>query len=128
MIPPLAILLRISARFILDPTHAAALTGVSLSTPEALTDTRVVGGLTLTIAGVIAAAIFSRRRLRMGHTTIAAMMGSILAIRIFGFMHDGTTLAMGDQKVKTIGETIFLTLNAVGYGVQTWRSKQTEGQ
>jgi hypothetical protein len=64
----------------------------------------------------------------MGHTTIAAMMGSILAIRIFGFMHDGTTLAMGDQKVKTIGETIFLTLNAVGYGVQTWRSKQTEGQ
>jgi hypothetical protein len=115
MILPLAIMLRISVHYIADPSHAAAATGVSLSTPEALTDTRVVGGLTLTIAAVIAAAIFSRRRLRFGHAIVAVMMGTILAIRLFGFAHDGTTLAMGDQMRKTIGEIIFLVLNTIGF-------------
>jgi hypothetical protein len=128
LLPPLAILLRISARLIFDPTHAAASTGVSLSTPEALTDTRAVGGLALTVAAVVAAAVFSRRRLRMGHATIVVTMGSILAIRLFGFTADGTTLAMGDQKVKAAGEVTFLVLNAVAYAAQGWRSKPAEEQ
>jgi hypothetical protein len=128
MIPPLVILVAISARFILDPAHAAAKSGVALTTPEAMTDTRVVGGMTLTISALIASSIFSRHRLRMGHATIATMMAWVLAVRMFGFMTDGTTLAMGDQRVKTTGEVVFLLLNVVGYAVQTWRAERAEGQ
>lgn len=126
MVPPLVILLRIAASFVLDPSHAAAPTGVSLTTPEALTDTRVVGGLAVAVAAVVAAAIFSRTRLRLGHATIAVMMASILAIRLFGFATDGTTLEMGGQRVKTTGEGVFLVLNAIGYAVHHRGSKRRE--
>lgn len=47
MVPPTLILAVISFRYISDPAHAVSATGVTLSTPEALTDTRVVGGITL---------------------------------------------------------------------------------
>jgi hypothetical protein len=60
-----------------------------------MTDMRVVGGLALTIALVIATSIPSPRRLRSGHLTVIALMGLVLAVRLFGFAHDGTTLAMG---------------------------------
>jgi hypothetical protein len=46
-------------------------------------------------------------------------MGVTLVVRIFGFMNDGTTLAMGNQRPITIVEIVFLTLNAVGFIVQT---------
>src|SRR5579872_2016501 len=125
MAPPIFIMVLVSVRCIFNPTHAIASTGVTLSTPEAITDTRVMGGLSLTLAFVIASAIFSRGSLRMGHATVVALMAFVLAVRMFGFMLDGTTLAMGDQKVKTIGEIVFLTLNSVGLIFQTYLVKQT---
>jgi hypothetical protein len=105
------VMFRVALRYIFDPVHAASTTGVSLTTPEALTDTRVVGSLTLTIVFVIASCLFSPRRMRWGHATVAIMMALILVVRLFGFAHDGTTLAMGDQKLKTVGEIVFLSLN-----------------
>jgi hypothetical protein len=109
----------IGSRFITNPSQGAAATGVTLSTPEAITDTRVMGALALTIAFALATFISSRSRLRMGHITIVAMMLLILAVRIFGFAVDGTTLAMGGQKVKFTGELVFLTLNAIALALQT---------
>jgi hypothetical protein len=109
----------IGLRFITNPSQGAAATGVTLSTPEAITDTRVMGALALTIAFALATFISSRSRLRMGHITIVAMMLLILAVRIFGFAKDGTTLAMGGQKVKFTGELVFLTLNAIALALQT---------
>jgi hypothetical protein len=47
------------------------------------------------------------------------MMALILAVRIFGFAIDGTTLAMGGQKFKFTGEVVFLTLNAIALAFQT---------
>src|SRR6266853_6234774 len=116
---PTLIMIAIAVRFIGNPSHAASLTGVTLSTPEALTDTRVTGALALTIAFATASSILSRQRLRMGHATVIVLMAFILAVRIYGFATDGTTLAMGGQRVKTIGETLFLTLNAIGLFLQT---------
>lgn len=124
MAPAILIMVAISFRYIWDPAHAASPTGVVLSTPEALTDTRVVGGFTLSLAVIVASAIFSQRRLRMGHAILIAVMGLVLAVRLYGFMEDGTTLAMGDQKVKTIGEIVFLVLNSIGFAIQTLRTKQ----
>lgn len=124
MIPPTLIMVLIGVRYITNPLHAASPTGVMLSTPEALTDTRVAGALAISLAFVIAASLVSLQRLRMGHLTVIALMALILAVRMFGFAEDGTTLATGDQKVKTIGETLFLTLNALGFAVQTYLGKQ----
>jgi hypothetical protein len=124
--PPMLIMILIAVRCISDPIHAVAAKGVILSTPEALTDMRVIGGLALTIALVIATSITSPRRLRSGHLTIMALMGLVLAVRLFGFANDGTTLAMGDQKVKFTGEILFLTLNTLGFILQTYLRTENE--
>jgi len=124
---PTLVMILISIRFILDPSHAASPIGVSLSTPEALTDTRVVGGITLTVAFILLTAIFSRRRLRMGHAVVVALMALILTVRIFGFVRDGTRLGTGTQSVKTTGEVVFLVLNAAGLVLQTDRAKNKGG-
>src|SRR6201981_3754693 len=76
---PALVMILISIRYIRDPAHAAAPTGVTLSTPEALTDTRVVGGITLTISFILVSAVLSRRRLPMGRAVVVALMAFILA-------------------------------------------------
>ena len=125
LIPPALIMILISIRFIGNPTHAVASTGVTLSTPEALTDMRALGALALTLAFVIGSSLVSARSLRRGHATVVALMALILALRLFGFAHDGTTLATADQTVKTIGEIVFLTLNTLGFALQTYLRRQT---
>lgn len=122
---PMLLLILIAFRYITNPTHAAAPTGVALTTPEALTDTRIVGALALTIVFALASCFVSLRRLRMGHAIVMALMFLIFTVRMFGFTEDGTTLAMGAQKVKTVGEVVFLLLNAVGYVLQTYLVKPT---
>ena len=57
-----------------------------------------------------------------------ALMGLVLAVRLFGFAHDGTTLAMGDQKVKFTGEIVFLTLNTLGFILQTYLHGRNEAK
>jgi hypothetical protein len=119
MVPPTIIMVLIGFRYITNPLHAASRTGVSLATPEALTDTRVVGALALTLAFAIAISLGSLPRLRIGQLIVIALMGLILAVRFFGFSEDGTTLAMGDQRVKVIGETVFFLLNTAGLFLQS---------
>ena len=122
---PMLLLILIAFRYITNPTHAASATGVALTTPEALTDTRIAGALALTIVFALASCLVSIRRLQMGHAIVMALMFFIIAVRMFGFAEDGTTLAMGEQKVKTVGEVVFLLLNAVGYVLQTYLVKPT---
>lgn len=125
MLPPMLIMVLIAVHYITNPTHGASLTGVALTTPEALTDTRVTGALALTVAFAIASSFASLRKLRAGHAIIIALMASILAVRMFGFHVDGTTLSMGDQRVKTIGESVFLVLNSFGLYLQTHLARET---
>jgi hypothetical protein len=127
-IPPALIMILIGVRFITDPVHGVAGTGVSLSTPEAVTDTRVIGALALTIAGVLASMLVSRRRLRAAHALVVGLMALILAIRMFGFSVDGTTLAMGGQKVKFTVEVVFLVLNTLAFSLQSYVSKRIGGR
>jgi len=122
---PMLLLTVIAFRYITNPTHAAAAKGVALTTPEASTDTRVVGALALTIVFALASCFVSLQRLRTGHAIVMALMFLILAVRMFGFAEDGTTLAMGEQKVKTVGEIVFLLLNTAGYVLQTFFVKPT---
>ena len=127
-VPPTLIMTLIGIHVITDPIHAIAAIGVTLTTPEAVTDTRAMGALALTIAGVLASFVVSRRRLRAAHAVVIGLMATILAVRVFGFAVDGTTLAMGGQKVKFTGEAVFLTLNSLAFWMQTHISNRTGGQ
>lgn len=72
----------------------------------------------LTLLILLLTFVASRQRLWLGHLQLAVFMGATLVLRIFGFMHDGTTLAMGNQRPITIVEIVFLTLNIVGLLLQ----------
>ena len=124
MFPPVLVFGLISIRFLTNPGHA--IPGVTLHTPEAFTDTRVMGAWMLTLLMMLIAFLPSDDRLWMGHLQLAAFMGVTLVVRIFGFMNDGTTLAMGNQKPITIVEIVFLLLNVLGLVVQTRLLKQSE--
>jgi len=116
---PIFVLLMVNLRYVLDPIHAASPTGVTLSTPEALTDTRDAGAAGLVIALVLVWTLFGRGRLWIGHAVVIAFMALALAIRLFGFTQDGTTLAMGNQKAKVLIEVVFIVLSAVALATQT---------
>ena len=117
MFPPLVVFTLIGIRFLSNPSHATP--GVTLNTPEAFTDTRVLGAWMVTLVMMLIAFLLSGKRLWLGHLQLAIFMGVTLALRTFGFIHDGTTLAMGNQRVITIAETVFLALNTLGLVIQT---------
>ena len=116
MLPPVLIFTLISVRFLTNPGHATP--GVTLNTPEAFTDTRVIGAWMVTLLIMLITFLLSEDRLWLGHLQLAFFMGATLVIRIFGFMNDGTTLAMGNQRAITIVEIVFLILNCAGLLLQ----------
>ena len=117
MLPPVFVFTLISIRFFTNPAHATP--GVILDTPEAFTDTRVIGAWMVTLLSMLLTFLFSDDRLWLGHLQLAIFMGVTLVVRIFGFINDGTTLAMGNQRPITIVEFIFLVLNTLGFILQT---------
>ena len=117
MFPPVIIFTLIMLRYFINPAHA--ISGTILTTPEAFTDTRVIGAWMLTLLILLVTFLLSRERLWMGHLQLVVFMATALVARIFGFLHDGTTLAMGNQRVITIVEIVFLILNSIGLVLQT---------
>ena len=112
MFPPMMILSLLTVRHLTNP--GGAITGVALKTPEAFTNTRVLGAWILTLLVMQIIFVSSPRRFWLGHLQLAAFMGFTLVTRVFGFLNDGTTLAMGNQRIITIVETVFLILNLIG--------------
>jgi hypothetical protein len=117
MLPPVLVFTLISLRYLTSP--GAKTPGVSLRTPEAFTDTRVIGAWMVTLLVMLITFHLAESRLWLGHLQLAAFMGITLAVRIFGFINDGTTLQTGNQRTITIVEIVFLVLNTVGFVVQT---------
>lgn len=122
MLPPIFVFTLIGIRFLTNPGHA--IPGVTLLAPEAFTDTRVLAAWMATLVITLIACLLSENRLWLGHLQLIAFMGMTLAVRIFGFIHDGTTLAMGNQRTITIVETVFLALNTLGLAVQIWLAQK----
>jgi hypothetical protein len=124
MLPPILVLTLIGIRFLTNPGHA--IPGVTLNTPEAFTDTRVLGAWMVTMVIMVIVFFLSENRLWLGNLQLAVFMGTTLAVRIFGFLSVGTTLAMGNQRRITIVETVFLVLNTLGLVVQTRLIKESQ--
>lgn len=116
MFPPIIIFTAISLRYFTNPAHA--ISGTTLNSPEAFTDTRVIGAWTLTLLIMLFTFLLSKPRLWLGHLQLVFFMAATLVVRIYGFAHDGTTLTMGNQRVITIVEITFLVLNSIGLAVQ----------
>lgn len=123
MLPPALVFTLIGVRFLENPGHATP--GVTLNTPEAFTDTRVLGAWMVTLVTMLIAFLLSEHRLWLGHLQLTVLMGATLAVRIFGFINDGTTLAMGNQRTITIIEIVFLALNTLGLVVQTRSARKS---
>jgi len=123
MLPPVPLFTLISIRFFTNPGHATP--GVTLNTPEAFTDTRVIGAWMVTLLSMLITFLFSEDRLWLGHLQLAIFMGVTLVVRIFGFMNDGTTLAIGNQRPITIVEIAFLALNTLGFIAQTRSTRKS---
>jgi hypothetical protein len=117
MFPPVIIFTLIMLRYFTNPAHA--ISGTILTTPETFTDTRVIGAWMLTLLILLITFLLSRERLWLGHLQLIVFMSTTFVARVFGFLHDGTTLAMGNQRIITIVEIVFLILNSVGLVLQT---------
>jgi hypothetical protein len=116
MLPLLVVLAGVSWRYFTNPEHAIA--GATLNTPAALTDMRIMGVWTSTLGVMLATSLAARERLWLGHLQIVAFTGIALGLRIYGGLHDGTHLGMGNQRLLTIVETVFLLLNSTGLMLQ----------
>lgn len=116
MLPPIFIFTLIAIRFLTNPSHS--IPGVTLNAPEAFTDTRVLAAWMATLVITLVICLLSENRLWLGHLQLIVFMGMTLAVRIFGFIHDGTTLAMGNQR------TITMALNTLGLAMQVWSAKK----
>jgi len=123
MMPPLVILTIVSIRFLTKT--AEVVPGVTLRTPEAFTDMRVPAAWLLTTLAMLLIFVSDQKRLWLGQVQLCLVSGLTLVVRVYGFLHDGTTLAMGNQRRITIAEVVFLLLNAVALAMQAYLRKQT---
>jgi hypothetical protein len=79
----------IAVRYIGDPVRTEAPHKIVLGSPEAITNTRVSGGVFLAMALVMAAAFASRERHRDGLFLLATFSFVLTVVRIFGLIVDG---------------------------------------
>ena len=123
MMPPLLILTLVSLRFLTSP--AQAVPGLTLNTPEAFTDMRIPAAWLLSLLAMLVMFVFDRKWVWLAHLQLCLFMGLTLVVRFYGFVHDGTTLAMGNQLRITIAEIVFLVLNLAGLTLQYYLRKQS---
>jgi hypothetical protein len=109
----------ISIKFVLDPQHAAASSGITLDTAIGTTNTRAgFGGFPLGIAALLLFCLFSSRRMLAALASIATLAGVILAVRVYGAAQDGT---FGQSAHLLIPETVILAVSLLAVLMETRR-------
>ena len=79
----------IAARYIGDPVRTEAPHKIVLGSPEAMTNTRVSGGVFLAMALVLAGSVIARERHRAALLLLAIFSAVLTAVRLFGLVVDG---------------------------------------
>jgi len=111
----------IGLRYIIDPAHAAAATGVTFNSAFASTTTRVgSGAFPLGLAIFAFACLISTRRLLVGVSLIATVITTATAVRIVGIVVDGPE---PDSIRLFIPEGIMLILAVTGMVLETSRRR-----
>ena len=111
----------IGLRYITDPVHASAATGVTLTSALALTTTRVgSGAFPLGFAIFTFACLVSTQRLLVGVSLVATVIPTAIVVRIFGLLADGPA---PDSTRLFIPEAVMLTLAAAGIVLERARRR-----
>jgi hypothetical protein len=103
------VLVMIGRKFILDPVGAAAASNMTLGSPLAITNLRAsFGAFPLGCAIFVLICLLSAGRRVTGLTFVATIVGTALAVRLFGIATDGT---LSDSLRVLIAEGMLLTLS-----------------
>jgi len=103
------LLLMIGGKFIADPVGAGAASGIRLASPLALTNMRAsFGAFPLGCALVAFASLRSRRWSLAGLSTVAAVLGSALVVRLYGVLADNT---FQESRTVLTAEAVMLTFS-----------------
>jgi hypothetical protein len=101
----------IAFRYITDPIGATSPFKISLGTPAAVTNMRVVGAMFLGIAIVSLACLVSIKRHLAGLAVFVPIIVVVTAVRVFGFEVDGSDHA---TLQVLIPEVLLLLLSSLG--------------
>jgi len=115
----------IGLRYITDPVHASAQTGVSLGSALATTTTRVgFGAFPLGLAIFTCTCLISTRRLLTGVGLVAIVITTAIVVRILGLIADGPA---PESTRLFVPEIVMLTLSVAGMILETARRRKQPG-
>ena len=113
LLAALTVLALISRKFIGNPVDAAAASDIALGSPLAITNMRASFGafpLGCALFVLVCLAISSLRK--TGLMFVALIVGTALAVRVFGVIADGT---LTESLHLLIAETVLLALSLAAY-------------
>jgi len=109
----LVVLTLIGRKFIGNPVEAAAASGITLGSPLAVTNMRAsFGAFPLGCALFILVCLLTSGLRRTGLVFVALIVGTALAVRIFGIVADGT---LAESMRVTVAESVLLCLSLAAY-------------
>jgi Domain of unknown function (DUF4345) len=116
----LTVLALISRKFISHPVDAAAASDITLGSPLAITNMRAsFGAFPLGCALFVAVCLFTSSLRKTGLVFVALIVGTALAVRVFGTVADGT---LAESLRVLIAETVLLGLSLAAYAGERFAS------
>jgi hypothetical protein len=113
MLAALVVLTLISRKFIAYPVDAAAASNITLGSPLAVTNMRAsFGAFPLGCALFVLVCLVTSSLRKTGLVFVALIVGTALAVRIFGIVADGT---LAESMRVVIAETLLLGLSLAAY-------------
>jgi uncharacterized protein DUF4345 len=113
LLAALTVLALISRKFIGHPVDAAAASDMTLGSPLAITNMRAsFGAFPLGCALFVLVCLVTSSLRRTGLAFVALIVGTALAVRVFGIVADGT---LTESLRVLIAETVLLSLSLAAY-------------
>jgi uncharacterized protein DUF4345 len=113
LLAALTVLALISRKFIGHPVDAAAASDMTLGSPLAITNMRAsFGAFPLGCALFVLVCLVTSGLRRTGLAFVALIVGTALAVRVFGIVADGT---LTESLRVLIAETVLLSLSLAAY-------------
>ena len=113
LLAALTVLALISRKFIGNPVDAATASGMTLGSPLAITNMRAsFGAFPLGCALFVLVCLVTSNLRRTGLIFVALIVGTALAVRVFGVVADGT---LAESLRVLIAESVLLGLSLAAY-------------
>jgi hypothetical protein len=113
LLAALIVLALIGRKFIGDPVGAAAASDMTLNSPLAITNMRAsFGAFPLGCALFVLICLVTSRLRKTGLVFVALIIGTALAVRIFGTLADGS---LAQSVPLLVAETVMVSLSLAAY-------------